>query len=224
MAIVKIGILAHVDVGKTSLTERILLKAGVIDAIGSIDDASTQTDSLALDRQGDITIKSAVKSFIIDDVTINLIDTPGHPEFIAEVERVLSVLDGAVLVISTVEGAQPQTHLLMRALQRLRLPTLISLVRRLLVAQFPQWPGLPLAPVRSAGTAYRWLDGESPTVERLADPGLLARNLAELIAALRRIDPTDGPPSGLPLAMQDATVPTPIDALGSMVDTDTDVS
>src|SRR5205809_2813001 len=120
-----IGILAHVDAGKTSLTERLLFTAGVIDEIGSVDDGSTQTDSLALEQQRGITIKSAVVSFAIDDVTVNLIDTPGHPDFIAEVERVLSVLDGAVVVISAVEGVQAQTRLLMRALQRLRVPTLV---------------------------------------------------------------------------------------------------
>jgi ribosomal protection tetracycline resistance protein len=120
-----LGILAHVDAGKTTLTERLLYAAGVIDELGSVDDGSTQTDSLALEQQRGITIKSAVVSFAIDDVTVNLIDTPGHPDFIAEVERVLSVLDGAVLVISAVEGVQPQTPLLMRALQRLRLPTLL---------------------------------------------------------------------------------------------------
>ena len=115
-----LGILAHVDAGKTTLTERLLYAAGVIDEIGSVDDGSTQTDTLALERQRGITIKSAVVSFAIDDVTVNLIDTPGHPDFIAEVERVLSVLDGAVLVISAVEGVQSQTPLLMRALQRLQ--------------------------------------------------------------------------------------------------------
>jgi ribosomal protection tetracycline resistance protein len=120
-----LGILAHVDAGKTSLTERLLHSAGVIDEIGSVDDGSTQTDSLALERQRGITIKSAVVSFVIDDVTVNLIDTPGHPDFIAEVERVLSVLDGAVLVISAVEGVQAQTRVLMRTLQRLHIPTLI---------------------------------------------------------------------------------------------------
>ena len=120
MRTLNLGILAHVDAGKTSLTERLLYAAGVIDEIGSVDDGSTQTDSLALERQRGITIKSAVVSFAIDDVTVNLIDTPGHPDFIAEVERVLSVLDGAVLVVSAVEGVQAQTRVLMRALQRLR--------------------------------------------------------------------------------------------------------
>ncbi|HEV7899879.1 MAG TPA: translation factor GTPase family protein [Planosporangium sp.] len=125
METLNLGILAHVDAGKTSLTERLLFTAGVIDEIGSVDDGSTQTDSLALERQRGITIKSAVVSFVVDDVTVNLIDTPGHPDFIAEVERVLSVLDGAVLVISAVEGVQAQTRVLMRTLQRLRIPTLI---------------------------------------------------------------------------------------------------
>src|SRR5258706_4572041 len=125
MRTLNLGILAHVDAGKTTLTERLLYAAGVIDEIGSVDRGTTQTDSLALERQRGITIKSAVASFAIGDVTVNLIDTPGHPDFIAEVERVLSVLDGAVLVISAVEGVQPQTRILMRALQRLRVPTLM---------------------------------------------------------------------------------------------------
>ncbi len=125
MRTLNLGILAHVDAGKTSLTERLLYTAGVIDEIGSVDDGNTQTDSLALERKRGITIKSAVVSFVIDGVTVNLIDTPGHPDFIAEVERVLNVLDGAVLVISAVEGVQSQTRVLMRTLQRLRIPTLI---------------------------------------------------------------------------------------------------
>ncbi|MGW0531628.1 GTP-binding protein [Streptomyces sp. NPDC003032] len=134
-----LGILAHIDAGKTSLTERLLHAAGVIDEVGRVDDGNTRTDSLALERQRGITIKSAVASFVIeapeedeghdgpggDGVTVNLIDTPGHPDFIAEVERVLSVLDGAVLVISAVEGVQAQTRVLLRTLRRLRIPTLI---------------------------------------------------------------------------------------------------
>jgi ribosomal protection tetracycline resistance protein len=123
--LLNLGILAHVDAGKTTLTERLLYAAGVIDDVGSVDKGTTQTDSLALEQQRGITIKTAVVSFPIDDVTVNLIDTPGHPDFIAEVERVLSVLDGSVVVISAVEGVQPQTRLLMRALQRLAVPTLL---------------------------------------------------------------------------------------------------
>ncbi len=120
-----IGILAHVDAGKTSLTERLLYSAGVIDKVGSVDAGTTQTDTLELERQRGLTIKSAVVSFDVDDITVNLIDTPGHPDFIAEVERVLCVLDGAVLVVSAVEGVQAQTRVLMRTLQRLRIPTVI---------------------------------------------------------------------------------------------------
>src|SRR5215471_10564044 len=134
-----LGILAHVDAGKTSLTERLLHSAGVIDKIGSVDRGTTQTDTLALERQRGITIRSAVVSFPIDDVTVNLIDTPGHPDFIAEVERVLSVLDGAVLVISAVEGVQAQTRVLMRALRRLRIPTLLFVNKTDRAGADPGW-------------------------------------------------------------------------------------
>src|SRR4029079_10555513 len=120
MSLVNLGILAHVDAGKTSLTERLLHAAGVIDELGSVDDGTTRADSLELERRRVITIKSAVVSFALGGDTVNLIDTPGHPDFIAEVERVLAVLDGAVLVVSAVEGVQAQTRVLMRALQRLR--------------------------------------------------------------------------------------------------------
>src|ERR1700730_7971193 len=124
MRTLNLGILAHVDAGKTTLTERLLYAADVIDEPGSVDAGTTQTDSLALERQRGITIKSAVVSFTVDGTSVNLIDTPGHPDFVAEVERALSVLDGVVLVVSAVEGVQPQTRILWRALQRLRVPTL----------------------------------------------------------------------------------------------------
>jgi ribosomal protection tetracycline resistance protein len=125
MRTLNLGILAHVDAGKTTLTERLLYAAGVIDEIGTVDRGNTQTDSLALEQKRGITIKSAVVSFTINGATVNLIDTPGHPDFIAEVERVLDVLDGAVLVVSAVEGVQAQTRVLMRTLERLGIPTLI---------------------------------------------------------------------------------------------------
>ncbi|WP_426504036.1 GTP-binding protein [Dactylosporangium sp. McL0621] len=125
MSILNLGIVAHVDAGKTSLTERLLFDAGVIDRLGRVDAGSTQTDSLEQERRRGITIKSAVATFGIGALTVNLIDTPGHPDFIAEVERALRVLDGAVLVVSAVEGVQAQTRVLLRTLRRLRVPTLV---------------------------------------------------------------------------------------------------
>ncbi|TRB17079.1 elongation factor G [Rhizobium rhizogenes] len=124
MHTLNLGILAHVDAGKTSLTERLLFDAGIIDKLGSVDTGNTQTDSLELERQRGITIRAAVVSFSIGDTVVNLIDTPGHPDFIAEVERVLGLLDAAVVVVSAVEGVQAQTRVLVRALQRLAVPFL----------------------------------------------------------------------------------------------------
>ena len=125
MKSLNIGILAHVDAGKTSLTERLLFESGVIQTLGSVDAGNTQTDSMALERQRGITIRSAVVSFTVGNLKINLIDTPGHPDFIAEVERALGVLDAAILIISAVEGVQSQTRILMRTLKKLHTPTLI---------------------------------------------------------------------------------------------------
>ncbi|GAO10354.1 putative tetracycline resistance protein [Streptomyces lydicamycinicus] len=120
-----LGILAHVDAGKTSLTERLLHHTGAIEEFGSVDAGTTQTDSMELERRRGITIRSAVATFVTDGLKVNLIDTPGHSDFIAEVERALGVLDGVVLVVSAVEGVQPQTRILMRTLRRLRIPTLV---------------------------------------------------------------------------------------------------
>lgn len=105
--------------------QRLLFTSGVIDRPGSVDAGTTLTDSLPLERRRGITIKLAVASFPIGDIDANLVDTPGHPDFIAEVDRVLSVLDGVVLVVSAVEGVQPQTRILMRSLERLRMPALL---------------------------------------------------------------------------------------------------
>ncbi|PGD60849.1 elongation factor G [Bacillus wiedmannii] len=125
MTTINIGIVAHVDAGKTSLTERILYETNVIKEVGRVDSGSTQTDSMELERQRGITIKASVVSFFIDDIKVNVIDTPGHADFIAEVERSFCVLDGAILVISAVEGVQAQTKILMRTLQKLNIPTIL---------------------------------------------------------------------------------------------------
>ena len=122
---INLGILAHVDAGKTSLTERLLYEAGAISAPGSVDEGTTRTDSMDIERRRGITVRTNVASFAVGDVQVNLIDTPGHSDFIAEVERSLAVLDAAVLVVSAVEGVQSQTVVLWRALRRLAVPTLI---------------------------------------------------------------------------------------------------
>ncbi|MGW4470080.1 GTP-binding protein [Nonomuraea sp. NPDC004354] len=125
MTTLNIGVLAHVDAGKTSLTERLLFDAGAIDRLGSVDGGDTQTDSGAIERRRGITIRSAVAAFTIGGLRVNLIDTPGHADFVAEVERALGVLDGAILVISAVEGIQAQTRVLLKTLKKMRLPTLL---------------------------------------------------------------------------------------------------
>ncbi len=125
MSFLNLGIVAHVDAGKTSLTERLLYEAGVIDTPGSVDQGTTRTDSMDLERRRGITIRAAVTTFAIGDLIVNLVDTPGHPDFIAEVERSLGVLDAAVLVLSAIEGVQPQTVVIWRALQRIGVPTVL---------------------------------------------------------------------------------------------------
>jgi ribosomal protection tetracycline resistance protein len=125
MHTLNLGILAHVDAGKTSLTERILFETGVISEVGRVDRGTTQADTLEMERQRGITIQSAVASFRLEDLSVNLIDTPGHSDFIAEVGRALQVLDAVILVISAVEGVQPQTRRLVRAVRSSGIPLLL---------------------------------------------------------------------------------------------------
>ena len=181
-----LGILAHVDAGKTTLTERLLHAAGVIDHVGSVDAGTTQTDSLALERERGITIRSTVAAFEHGGTTVNLIDTPGHPDFIAEVERVLGVLDGAVLVLSAVEGVQPQTTVLMRALQRLRVPTLLFINK---IDRTGADVDRVLAAVRERLTPYVVAVGAtgSDLLDVLTDRD--ERLLADFVSDEERVDP-----------------------------------
>jgi ribosomal protection tetracycline resistance protein len=197
-----IGILAHVDAGKTSLTERLLFDTGAISRLGSVDGGDTQTDTGAIERQRGITVRSAVAAFTVGATQVNLIDTPGHPDFIAEVERALGVLDGVVLVVSAVEGVQAQTRVLMRTVREMRLPTLlfankidragarddelIAEVRRTIAPHV-----VSMTRTKAVGTRDVVARPES-----LDDPGFRAR-VAELLAetddrVLARV--VDGPP------------------------------
>jgi ribosomal protection tetracycline resistance protein len=120
-----VGIVAHVDAGKTTITEQFLFKAGIIKSIGRVDTGNTVTDAMELEKERGITIKTSTVSFDWNCTTINLLDTPGHMDFIAEVERSLSVLDGVVLAISAREGVQPQTKVLFNALKRMNIPVIL---------------------------------------------------------------------------------------------------
>ncbi|QXJ24686.1 TetM/TetW/TetO/TetS family tetracycline resistance ribosomal protection protein [Actinomadura graeca] len=180
MATLNLGILAHVDAGKTSLTERLLFDTGAIGRLGSVDAGDTQTDRGELERSRGITIRTAVAPFRVGGLDVNLIDTPGHADFVAEVERALGVLDGAVLVVSAVEGVQAQTRVLMRTLRALRLPTLVFVnkIDRMgagsdgtLTAIGRRLPGraVPLNDVRGAGTPGARTVPLRPSAEVLAE-------------------------------------------------------
>ena len=125
MNIINIGILAHVDAGKTTLTERLLYASGTISEPGSVEKGTTKTDTMFLERQRGITIQTAVTSFQWHSCKVNIVDTPGHMDFLAEVYRSLAVLDGAILVLSAKDGVQAQTRVLFHALRKLNIPTII---------------------------------------------------------------------------------------------------
>jgi ribosomal protection tetracycline resistance protein len=120
-----IGILAHVDAGKTTLTEQLLHKTGVVKNPGSVDKGTTYTDSLEVEKQRGISVKASDVNFTWKDVNINIIDTPGHVDFSGEVQRAIRVLDGAVLLISAVEGVEPQTEVYFNTLKTMKTPTII---------------------------------------------------------------------------------------------------
>ncbi len=122
---VNVGFVAHVDAGKTTITERLLYKTGRIKTAGSVDKGTTQTDSLDVERERGISVRLASASIEWNDKKINIIDTPGHVDFSAEVDRCLRALDCAVLVISAVEGIQAHTENIWQALRQLNIPTLI---------------------------------------------------------------------------------------------------
>ena len=120
-----IGIVAHIDAGKTTTTERILFYTGRVHRLGEVDEGSATMDWMVQERERGITITSAATTCFWRDHRINIIDTPGHVDFTIEVERSLRVLDGAVVLLSAVEGVQPQSETVWRQAARYRVPRIV---------------------------------------------------------------------------------------------------
>lgn len=120
-----IGFIAHIDAGKTTTTERVLYYTGKIYRLGDVDEGTTTMDYMVQERERGITIKSAVTTCFWRGFIINIIDTPGHVDFTAEVERSLRVLDGVIVILEGVSGVQPQTETVWRQASKYKVPRII---------------------------------------------------------------------------------------------------
>ncbi|MGI5959041.1 MAG: GTP-binding protein [Massiliimalia sp.] len=125
--ILNVGIVAHVDAGKTTVTEQILYQSGAVRRAGRVDEGTAQTDFLEVERMRGISVRASSVSVMYQGKQLNLIDTPGHVDFVAEVERSLSVLDMGILVVSASEGIQSHTELLYHALRSMKTGTMVFL-------------------------------------------------------------------------------------------------
>lgn len=122
---ITIGVFAHANAGKTTVTEQLLHNAGVISRVGRVDHGDTVTDNLKVEQERGITVRASLVSFNAGENTFNLIDTPGHIDFVAEVERSMSVLDCAIMVVSGVEGVEAQTYQIFKSLKANNIPTIV---------------------------------------------------------------------------------------------------
>ncbi len=192
-----IGIFAHVDAGKTTLSEQLLVHAGKLRKAGSVDRGTAFTDDLPVERRRGISVKATCVEMTWQDTSIALIDTPGHTDFSAEIERSLWALDAAVLVVDAVQGVQPQTETLFRALKEQKLPFLFflnkmdrpgadaaqalrNIQKRLTADAVPLWDRDALTEAVCAADddlMARYLDGEE------IDEGELQKRLAQMIQA-----------------------------------------
>jgi len=159
-----IGIMAHIDAGKTTTTERILFYTGKIYKIGEIDDGEATMDWMAQEQERGITIQSAATTTFWRDHQINIIDTPGHVDFTAEVERSLRVLDGAVAVLCAVGGVQPQTETVWHQADQYKVPR-ICFVNKMDRIGADSSEAMKDVTKNSALPAYpcRFLSGRAPT-------------------------------------------------------------
>src|ERR1700682_4449399 len=133
-----LGIIAHIDAGKTTTTEHVLFYAGAKHKLGGVDEGTTETDYDQEEQERGITIYSACIPFLWQDCTINLIDTPGHVDFTAEVERSLRVLDGCVVVFDAQKGVEAQSETVWRQADKYQVPRMVFVNKMDVVgANFP---------------------------------------------------------------------------------------
>ena len=203
-----IAILAHADAGKTTVTEQFLYLGGQTKRPGNVDQGTAQTDFLPVEKERGISVRSAGTSFVINNIRINLIDTPGHVDFSSEVERVLRISDGVILVISAVEGIQAHTETIWSVLRDRKIPVILfvnkidrvgadsesllySIAKDLKIKpvclQETEDEGSP-----GVGIADRWGDGNTPveTVEQIVstDEIMLNRYLEGDLPAFAELD------------------------------------
>lgn len=227
-----VGIVAHVDAGKTTTTEQILYVCGHIRRPGSVDAGTTRTDFLPEERARGITIRAAAVALKWRDHAIHLIDTPGHTDFATEVQRALSVLDGAVLIVSAGDGVQHHTERLWHYLDDLKIPVLLlvnkmdqadggpdGVLREIREALTPR--AVPIqAPVGAGkgfqgvvdlvrGTRYLWTSGDALGIrEEPAEPSreALIEAIAEVDEAIadHYLADTDVSPAALPAGLRRA--------------------
>ncbi len=216
-----IGIFAHVDAGKTALSEQMLLHAGRIREAGSVDSGTAHTDDLPVERRRGISVRATCVSLEWKGTEIRLIDTPGHTDFSAEIERSFWALDAAVLVIDAAQGVQPQTETLFHALREQGIPFLLFLnktdrpeadpekalgqVRRRLSGEIcPLWDAEAMAEYvcgTSEELTLRYLEGDVPP------PGEIRERLACLSRAGRAFPALRGS------ALKDRGIPELLDAV-----------
>ena len=177
-----IGIMAHIDAGKTTTTERVLYYTGVNYKIGEVHDGTATMDWMVQEQERGITITSAATTCHWKGIRINIIDTPGHVDFTAEVERSLRVLDGAVAVFDAVSGVEPQSETVWRQADRYGVPRIAFINKMDRVGGSTYQVPVEVKPNRRTSLAIRWVisyaqaRGEKTMRDKLAGELLDAAN------------------------------------------------
>ncbi|MGD2178363.1 MAG: GTP-binding protein, partial [Anaerolineae bacterium] len=165
-----IGIIAHIDAGKTTTTERILFYTGRTHRMGSVDEGTTVTDWMAQERERGITITAAAVTCLWRDHQINIVDTPGHIDFTAEVQRSLRVLDGGVVVFDAMAGVEPQSETVWRQARGFGVP-LVAFINKMdrLGADFSRALGTIRERLVASPIAIQWPIGREEAFRGVVD-------------------------------------------------------